>query len=93
MVDLDVVYGSLTMKDALKQTTFDLIDDMLLCKLCRELDEIMVDLKECLSIEDGASKGKWFTLDKSQVECNEMCPFKVWSIYHPYCPVVTCKGS
>jgi len=29
------------------------------------------------------------------VERHETCPFKVWSIYHPYCPVVTgpiCKA-
>ena len=44
----------LAVKDALKKTTFDLIDDMLLrlhllyassTKKCRELEEVVVDLK------------------------------------------------
>ena len=55
----------LAVKDALKQTTFDLIDDMLLRlyllyasspKKCRELEEVVMDLKECLSIEDGGTR-------------------------------------
>jgi len=55
----------LAVKDALKQTTFDLIDEMLLRlyllyasfpKKCRELEEVVVDLKECLSIEDGETR-------------------------------------
>ena len=66
----------LAIKDALKQTSFDLIDDMLLRlyllyenspKRCRQLEEIMIDLRELLSIEDSgvkpvrASGSKWIT--------------------------------
>ena len=55
----------LAVKDTLKKTTFDLIDDMLLRlyllyssspKKCRELEEVVVDLKECLSVEDGGTR-------------------------------------
>ena len=54
----------LAARDALKGTTFDLIDDMLLRlyliyenspKKCRQLEEICSNLKQCLTIdpEDG----------------------------------------
>ena len=71
----------LAVKDALEQTSFDLIDDMLLRLYlvyknspmrCRQL-EIMTDLRECLLIEDGGMKpvrvsgSRWIT----QMECNE----------------------
>ena len=51
----------LAVKDALTGTTFDFIDKMLLRlyylsekspKKCRELEEIVNDLKECLQFED-----------------------------------------
>ena len=52
----------LTVQDAFKKTSFDLVDEMLLRlyllyesspKRCRQLEDIVVELKECLSIEDG----------------------------------------
>ena len=51
----------LAVKDALKATTFDAIDDMLLKlyylyenspKKCRELEEIVSDLKTCITFDD-----------------------------------------
>jgi len=51
----------LAIKDALKDMSSDLIDNMLLWlyllyeklpKKCRQLEEIITDLRECLSIED-----------------------------------------
>ena len=66
----------LAIKDALKHTYFELVDDMLLRlyllyesspKKCRELEEIVMELRECLSIEDGgmrpvrASGSRWIT--------------------------------
>jgi len=51
----------LATKDALKHTHFELVDNMLLIlymlyenspKKCRELEEIVTELRECLSIED-----------------------------------------
>ena len=66
----------LAIKDALKATAFDFIDDLLLKlyylyerspKKCRELDEIIVDLKECFSFDDEgvkpvrASWSRWVT--------------------------------
>ena len=55
----------LAVKDALKGTTFDVVDDMLLKlyyiyekapKKCRELEEIVSDLKECITIDEGGIK-------------------------------------
>ena len=66
----------LAVKDALKHTHFKLVDDMLLRlyllyedspKKCRELEEIVMELRECFSIEDGgtrpirASGSRWIT--------------------------------
>ena len=51
----------LAVEDALKGTTFDTVDNMLLKvyyiykkapKKCRELEEIVLDLKECISIDE-----------------------------------------
>ena len=55
----------LAVKDALKKTSFDLVDEMLFRlyllyenfpKRCRQLEDIVVELKECLSIEDGGTR-------------------------------------
>ena len=55
----------LAIKDALTGTTFDAIDEMLLRlyylyekspKKCRELEEIVSDLKQCLQFDDGGTK-------------------------------------
>ena len=55
----------LAIKDALKATAFDSIDGLLLKlyylyerspKKCREFEEIIVDLKECFSFDDGGVK-------------------------------------
>ncbi len=55
----------LAVKDALKATAFDLIDDLLLRiyylyekspKKCRELEDIITDLRECLSFDDAGIK-------------------------------------
>ncbi len=55
----------LAIKDALKQTSFDKVEEMLLRlyfiyekspKKCRQLEEIITDLKGCLSFEDGGTK-------------------------------------
>ena len=55
----------LAVKDALKGTAFDAIDDMLLKlyylyekspKKCRELEEVIADLKECLCFDDSGVK-------------------------------------
>ena len=55
----------LAVKDALKSTAFDSIDDLLLRlyylyekspKKCRELEDIVTDLKECLSFDDAGIK-------------------------------------
>ena len=55
----------LAVKDALKGTAFDAIDDMLLRlyylyekspKKCRELEEIISDLKNCLTFDDEGSR-------------------------------------
>ena len=55
----------LAIKDALNGTAFDLIDEMLLRlyylykkspKKCRELEEVVSDLKECLLFQDGGVK-------------------------------------
>ena len=55
----------LAIKDALNGTAFDLIDEMLLRlyylyekspRKCRELEEIISDLKECLQFQDGGVK-------------------------------------
>ena len=55
----------LAVKDAFKKTSFDLVDEMLLRlnllyenspKKCRQLEDIVVELKECLSIEDGGTR-------------------------------------
>ena len=61
----------LAVKDALKGTTFDAVDDMLLKlyyiyekspKKCRELEEVISDLKGCITFDDSrdqACKGQW----------------------------------
>lgn len=55
----------LAVKDALKDTFFDNIDDMLLklyClyekapKKCRELEEVVSDLKECITVDEAGIK-------------------------------------
>ena len=55
----------LAIKDAMKATAFDLIDDLLLRlyylyekspKKCRELEDIITDLKECLTFDDAGIK-------------------------------------
>ena len=55
----------LAVKDALKATAFDSIDDLLLrlyylyeksLKKCKELEDIVTDLKECLSFDDAGIK-------------------------------------
>jgi len=55
----------LAVKDAFRKTSFDLVDEMLLrlyllCdnspKKCRQLEDVVLELKECLSIEDGGTK-------------------------------------
>ena len=55
----------LAVKDALKSTAFDSIDDLLLRlyylyekspKKCRELEDIVTDLKQCLSFDDAGIK-------------------------------------
>ncbi len=55
----------LAIKDALKGTAFDAIDEFLLRlyylyekspKKCRELEEVIADLKECLSFDDAGVK-------------------------------------
>lgn len=55
----------LAVKDAFKKTSFDLVDEMLLRlyllyenspKKCRQLEEIIVDLRGYLSIEDGGTR-------------------------------------
>ena len=66
----------LAVQDALKHTTFDLIEEMLLRlyylyerspKKCRELEEVVVDLKQCLSFDGNgirpvrASGSRWVT--------------------------------
>ena len=66
----------LAVKDALKQTSFDLIEEMLLRlhyvyerspKKCRQLEEIIADLQQCLTLDDAgirpvrASGSRWVT--------------------------------
>ena len=63
----------LGVKDAFKKTSFDLVDEMLLRlyllyenspKKCRQLEDIIEDLKECLSMEDGGTRpsgSRWIT--------------------------------
>ncbi len=55
----------LALKDALKQTAFEQIEEMLLRlyllyekspKKCRQLEEIITDLRGCLSFDDGGTK-------------------------------------
>ena len=55
----------LAVKDALKSTAFDSIDDLLLrlyyiyeksSKKCRELEDIVTDLKQCLNFDDAGIK-------------------------------------
>ena len=55
----------LAVKDALQDTTFKLIDDMLLKlyslyqrspKKCQQLDEIIIDLKECFGCDEGGTR-------------------------------------
>ena len=66
----------LAVKDALKGTTFDVVDDMLLRldyiyekspKKCRELEEVITDLKGCITFDDSgirpvrASGSRWIS--------------------------------
>ena len=66
----------LAIKDALKPTTFALVDELLLRlyylyekspKRCRELEDIISDLKACFSFDDAgvkpvrASGSRWVT--------------------------------
>ena len=66
----------LSVKDALKGTTFDLIDEMLLRlyyiyekfpKKCRELDDVVLELKKFIEFDDAgvrpvrASGPRWIT--------------------------------
>lgn len=55
----------LAVKDALKGTAFDAVDDMLLklyylyekaAKKCRELAEVVTDLKECINVHEAGIK-------------------------------------
>ena len=55
----------LAIKDALTGTAFDVLDEMLLRlyylyekspKKCRELEEVVSDLKQCLQFDDGDDK-------------------------------------
>jgi len=55
----------LAVKDASRKTSFDLVDEMLLRlyrlydnspKKCRQLEDVVLELRECLSIEDGGTK-------------------------------------
>ena len=55
----------LAVNDAFKKTSFDLVDEMLLRlyllyenspKKCRQLEDVVVELKECLSIEDDGTR-------------------------------------
>lgn len=55
----------LAVKDALRHTHFDVIDEMLLRlyllyesspKKCRELEEIVMELRECLSVDVGGTR-------------------------------------
>ena len=55
----------LAIKDALKTTYFDSVDGMLLNlyllylkspKKCRQLEEVIADLKECIALVEGGSK-------------------------------------
>ena len=74
----------LAVKDAFKKTSFDLVDEMLLRlyllyenspKKCRQLEDIVVELKECLSIEDGgtrpirASGSRWISHKWNAMKC------------------------
>ena len=68
----------LAIKDALKHTHFKLVDDMPLRlyllyesspKKCRELEEIVTELRECLSLDDGGTRpiranGSWWITHK-----------------------------
>ena len=56
--------SELAIKDALKDTAFDAIDEFLLrlyylyeksSKTCRELEDIITDLKECMTLESSQS--------------------------------------
>ena len=83
----------LAVKDALKGTCLDVVDDMLLKvyylyekapKKCRELEEITSDLKGCVSIDDGGIKPikcQWIKMGQSQVKCNETHPVEIRSIH------------
>ena len=55
----------MAVKDAFKKTSFDPVDEMLLIlyllyenslKKCRQLEEIIVDLRGCLTIKDGRTR-------------------------------------
>ena len=57
----------LAIKDALTGTVFDHVDDMLTClfylyskspKKCREIQDIITDLKQCLTFDDNGIKPK-----------------------------------
>ena len=71
-----LAHQMLAIKDALTGTAFDVLDEMLLRlyylyekspKKCRELEEIVSDLKQCLQFDDGGNKpvrasgSRWIT--------------------------------
>ena len=74
----------LAVKNAFKKTSFDLGDKMLYRlyllyenspKRCRQLEDIVVELKECLSIEDGGTRPVRASGSRWQMECNETYSF------------------
>ena len=81
----------LSVKDALKGTTFAFIDEMLLClyyiykkspKMCRELDDVVLELKKFIEFDDAcvrlvrAGGSRWVL----QTLSNEVHSIKVWCI-------------
>ena len=88
----------LSVKDALKGTTFDAIDEFLLRlyylyekspKKYRELEDLITDLRECLSFDDAGIKpvrssgSRWIS---HKLNANEESHFEVWDIHksHSY---------
>ena len=80
----------LAIKDALKGTSFDLVDEMLLrlyyiydksAKICRELEAIVIDLKDCYQFDDDgvrplrASGSRWVCHNYATSS------IKVWCLY------------
>ena len=88
----------LVVKDALKGTAFDVIDKFLLRlyylyekspKKCRELEEVIKDLRECLSFDDAGVKpvrssgSRWVSH-----KCHEASHLKVWGVHKSHCYTV-----